>query len=213
MGTAGEAKVELIGQWASPFVKRVKWVLRMKGFEYEYVEEDVRNKSERLLSTNPVHKKVPVLVHNGKPIAVSCLWMILFKGLRLAFGPNLLKTRKVLFLKGDEQEEVVKQAIEALDALEGELNAKKFFGGDQVGLVDIVLGWATIWLGVIEEVSDVKLFDSEKHPSLACWMKNFTELSVVKEDIPPRDQLVDYFDKIRNYGPSLPPPPPPPPQE
>ncbi|KAK6926210.1 Glutathione S-transferase, N-terminal [Dillenia turbinata] len=230
MGGVGEEKVELIGFWGSPFVKRVKWVLKMKGIEYEYVEEDLRNKSERLLSLNPVSNRVPVLVHNGKPIAESLViieyieetWQhnpLLpvddpFQRATARFWAKFVEdkftevVRKVLRLKGDQQEEAVKQAIEALDVLEGELNGKKFFGGDKVGLVDIVLGWATIWVGVIEEVSNVKLFESEKHPSLACWMENFIELPMVKEDLPPlRDQLPDYLHKIRKYGPSLLPPP------
>ncbi|KAH1125086.1 hypothetical protein GLYMA_06G099000v4, partial [Glycine max] len=53
-----------------PFVLRVKWVLELKGIQYQYVE-DLGNKSAMLLQYNPVHKKLPALVHDGKPLAES----------------------------------------------------------------------------------------------------------------------------------------------
>ena len=63
-----ENKVTLHGMWANPYVKRVELALKVKGIPYEYVEEYLMNKSELLLTYNPIHKNVPILVHNGNPI-------------------------------------------------------------------------------------------------------------------------------------------------
>ncbi|CAL4923450.1 unnamed protein product [Urochloa decumbens] len=67
----GETPVRVLGLRASPFVTRVLIALKLKGVEYEFLQEQIGKKSELLLASNPVHKKVPVLLHNGKPICES----------------------------------------------------------------------------------------------------------------------------------------------
>ncbi|MED6193919.1 hypothetical protein PIB30_023759 [Stylosanthes scabra] len=72
-----EEEVVALGYWVNPNVMSVKIALLEKGVEFQYKEEkDVfedKNKSELLLNSNPIHKKVPVLIHNGKPICDSLI--------------------------------------------------------------------------------------------------------------------------------------------
>ena len=69
-----ESDVKVLGSWASPFVLRARIALHLKSVNYEYIEENLlESTSELLLKSNPVFKKVPVLIHGDKPICESLI--------------------------------------------------------------------------------------------------------------------------------------------
>ncbi|XP_059305482.1 probable glutathione S-transferase [Lycium ferocissimum] len=205
------AAVKLLGLWYSPFSNRVEWALKIKGVKYEFIEEDLQNKSPLLLESNPVHKKIPVLIHNGKPICES---MVILEYIDEAFeGPSILpkdpydraiarfwakfledKEAAVInaFLrKGEEQEKGKEEFCEMLKVLDNELKDRKFFVGDKFGFADMAANFVGLWVGVFEEGSRVVLVTREKFPNFCAWRDNY--ITQNKEYLPPRDELVAYF--------------------
>ncbi|RWW49747.1 hypothetical protein BHE74_00044074 [Ensete ventricosum] len=71
MAEGGSEGLVLLDFWVSPFGQRCRIALAEKGVEYEYREENLRDKSPLLLKSNPVHKKIPVLIDHGKPVCES----------------------------------------------------------------------------------------------------------------------------------------------
>ncbi|KAK6918087.1 Glutathione S-transferase, N-terminal [Dillenia turbinata] len=221
-------EVKLFKTWSSPYGLRAVWALKLKGIEYEAIDEDLANKSSQLLQYNPVHKKIPVLVHNGKPIAES---LVIVEYIDETWKQNPILPQdpyeramarfwakfgddKVLpsiwgwFTKqGKEQEELLQQATENLKFLEQQLEGKVFFGGEKIGLVDIALGFLANLICILEEVSGLELITKEKFPLLFGWMQNFAAIPMIKETFPPHEKMIPKYVALREkYLPPVVPP-------
>lgn len=216
-------KVKLLGYWASPFALKVHWALKLKGIEYEYQEEDLSNKSPLLLQYNPVHKKIPVLVHNGKPIAESLVILEYieetwkhnpllpedpYERAKARFWAKFVDDKCVpgifgTFAKvGVEQQKIAKEARENLKILEDELGKKRFFGDAKIGFMDVTSAWIICWAQIVEEVVDIRLIDAEEMPSLVSWFQNVLEAAPIldKKRVPDcqyATQNLSYFLRIR----------------
>ncbi|XP_043724080.1 probable glutathione S-transferase isoform X1 [Telopea speciosissima] len=208
------AEVKVFGSWGSPFSRRVELALKLKGVSYEYIEEDLSNKSPLLLKYNPIHKKIPVLLHNEKPIVESIVILEYidetWKGSSIMpedpyqraiarFWIKFIDEKfftaiwKASWNEGKEQEKGMEETWELLTILENELKGKKFFGGDNIGLVDIAASFIAFWVEVLQEVVEIKLSDEDKFPTLHKWSEEFLSCEVVKECLPPKDKLFAFF--------------------
>ena len=70
-GDKASGGLVLLNCFVSPFGNRVRIALKRKGLAYEEKPENLAAKSALLLSSNPVHAKVPVLLVGGKSVCES----------------------------------------------------------------------------------------------------------------------------------------------
>ncbi|KAK7317260.1 hypothetical protein RJT34_01332 [Clitoria ternatea] len=220
---AEQSKVILHGMWASPFAKRVELALNLKGISYEYVEEDLANKSDLLLKYNPVHKKVPVLVHNGKAIAESLVILEYidetwkdgpkllpndpYKRAQARFWVNFIQeqllqnTFLVFKTDGEAQQKAIDQVFEKLNLLENGVKTLLAEGNlgveNDVGVLDIVFCSIFGAYKVQEEVLGIKLIVAEKFPLLFSWLISIAELEAVQKATPPHERSVALLQRFR----------------
>ena len=223
---AEENRVLLYGMWASPFAKRIELALKIKGIPFEYVEEDLQNKSPELLKFNPVYKKVPVLVHNGRPICESSLILEYIEEVWNNNGPSLLPqdpykraqvrfwadfVQKQLFdgmllamkTEGEAQEKAIKEVKEKLKVLEEQglksllAEENPFVNGDELGYLDIVTLTVLGMYKIHEEFFGVKIMEEEKIPILFSWLNKLTEHPIAKEVAPPKEKVLGLLHFIR----------------
>ena len=92
---------------------------------------------------------------------------------------------------GQERQNTMKEALEMLQTVEEHgLGEKKFFNGENIGLVDLAFGSIVYWLQVIEDIVGAKLFESHKFPHLHAWIENFKQVPVIEENLPNQDELL-----------------------
>ncbi|ESQ51458.1 hypothetical protein EUTSA_v10017193mg [Eutrema salsugineum] len=213
-----EEVVKLIGSWASPFSRRVEIGLKLKGVLYEYMDEDyLVTKSPLLLQLNPIYKKVPVFVHNGKVLPESHLileyidqtWtnnpilprdpyekaMALFWAKFVDEQVTSIGLRSLV--KSEKTDVAIKEAQELITFLEKEITGNEFFGGKAIGFLDMVVGsmipfcLARAWEGM-----GIDMIPENKFPELNRWIKNLKEIKIVRECIPNKEKHIEHMMKI-----------------
>ncbi|KAI3467418.1 hypothetical protein Pfo_024081 [Paulownia fortunei] len=216
--------VKVLGAWPSPYVNRVVMALKIKSVEYEFVETNPHKKSELLIKSNPVHKKIPVLIHADKPICESLI-IVQYIDDAWTNGPSILPSdpydravarfwaayideklfpsfRQLREAQGEEAKKAVLDKIfEGLLLLEEAFincsKGKAFFGGDNVGYLDIALGCHVGWIRVTETLVGAKFLDETKTPRLVEWAERLYSDSCVKDVMLETQTLLEVFKKFQ----------------
>ncbi|KAM1591922.1 hypothetical protein FF1_035816 [Malus domestica] len=196
---------------------RLRIALAEKGIEYEYKDEDLRNKSPLLLQMNPVHKKIPVLIHNGKPVCESLIALQYIDEVWNDKAPLLPSDsylraqarfwadfvdkkiydigRKLWTTKGEEYDAAKKDFLDCIGVLEGELGDKPFFGGDTLGFVDVALIPFYSWFLVYEKFGNFSV--EAEHPKFIVWVKRCMEKESVSKSLPDQEKVYDFVALMR----------------
>lgn len=210
-------EVILLDFWPSMFGMRTRIALREKGVEFEYREEDLRNKSPLLLQMNPIHKKIPVLIHNGKSVNESIIQVQYidevwshknpllpsdpYQKAQARFWADFIDKkmydaqRKVWATKGEEQETGKKEFIEILKTLETELGDKPYFAGDDFGFVDIALIGFSTWFPAYEKYGNFSI--ESECPKLVAWAKRCLERESVAKSLPDPEKVTGFIAELR----------------
>lgn len=197
-------EVTLLNFWASPFGIRVKIALAEKEVKYEYSEQDLMNgKSDLLLQMNPVYKKIPVLVHRGKPVCESLIIVQYIDDVWRGKTPLLPSdpyeraqsmfwadfidkkvndlSRKIWTTKGEELEAAKKGFFECLKLLEGELGEKPYFGGETLGYVDIAFLPFCCGFSTYETIGNFSI--EAQCPKIIAWAKRCLQKESVAKSL------------------------------
>ncbi|XP_010475897.1 PREDICTED: glutathione S-transferase U18 [Camelina sativa] len=217
--------VKLIGSWASVFVMRARIALHLKSISYEFLQETFGSKSELLLKSNPVHKKIPVLIHADKPVCESNIIVQYIDEAWNSSGPSILPShpydkaiarfwaayiddkwfislRSILTSQGEEEKKTaIAEVEESTELLEKAFvdcsKGKPFFNGtDHIGYLDIALGSFLGWLRVVELDAGHKFLDESKTPSLSKWAERFCNDPAVKPIMPEITKLDEFARKV-----------------
>nr|XP_027120803.1 glutathione S-transferase U17-like [Coffea arabica] len=208
--------VKLLGAPASQYVNRVQFALNLKSIDYEFIPQNMREKSELLLKSNPVHKNIPVLLHGDKPICDS-LVIVQYIDEFWFDGPSILPSDpydraiarfwaayiddkwipffKELTTAKDEESKtaLVEKILEGVKLFEDVFvkasKGKCFFGGETISFLDIVLGCYLGWLKAWGIQLDVNFLDESKTPALVGWAERFSSDKAIHGIIPETEEL------------------------
>ncbi|XP_026437534.1 probable glutathione S-transferase parA [Papaver somniferum] len=138
--------------------------------------DDVEEMWKNLIVIDDVwNDKFPLLPSDPYQKATARFWVDYIDKNVYAFG------KKTWMTKGEEQEKAKKYLIETLRVLEGELGEKPYFGGENMGFLDVALVPYYSWFYSYEICGKFSIEDF--CPKLVSWAKNCMEKESVSKSL------------------------------
>ncbi|KAJ4771905.1 hypothetical protein LUZ62_056162 [Rhynchospora pubera] len=218
-------EVKLLGSSMSLVTSRVRIALNLKGVEYDFFEEREGQESNLLLESSPVYNRFPVLIHNGKPVCGSMIIVEYIDEMWTSSGSSILPAdsydcaiarfwtayvdgkfpslcRILIGFQEGDKEHALEQLVASLHLLEEAFvkcsKGKSFFGGDDIGYLDIALGSHFGWIRPTEKVTGIQLLEKEKFPHLLEWFEYYRSHHAVKEVTPTTDELLTVVEEVKS---------------
>lgn len=70
---------------------------------------------------------------------------------------------------------------------------KAYFGGDNLGYIDVVLGSYLVWIKLTESATGLRFFDETRSPGLAEWAERFSSHDAAKDVLPDGSKLMEFY--------------------
>ncbi|KAJ8768745.1 hypothetical protein K2173_023649 [Erythroxylum novogranatense] len=212
-----EDQLIVLDYWSSSYAMRVRIALEEKGIKYESKEQNLMEKSPLLVEMNPVHKMIPVLIHNGKPICESLVIVQYIDEVwnntspllpsdpygrsRARFWADFIDEKvysngkKLWREKGEKQKETKREFIEALRTLENELGEKPYFSGERIGFVDVALVPITCWFLSFQICGNFSI--EEECPKISAWTKRCMQRESVSKTLPDPQKIYGFVLQLK----------------
>ncbi|XP_061984510.1 probable glutathione S-transferase [Populus nigra] len=220
---ADEVTLMLEFQAGAPFSGRVRIALAEKGVKYDvYSEQNPRDEiTKLLLQMKPVSKQLPTLIHNGRPVCESLIivqyvddaWKgkapLLpsdpYQRAQSRFWADFIDkkvfeiTKKIWTTKGEELEGAKKDFIECLKLLEGELGDKPYFGGENLGYVDVAFVPFYCWFYAYETCGNFSI--EAECPKIIAWAKRCMQKESVSKSLEDPKKVYEFvLERRKRFG-------------
>ncbi|TVU41383.1 hypothetical protein EJB05_14892, partial [Eragrostis curvula] len=210
--------VRCVDFWCNEFGMRARIALREKRVGFEFVEEDlrVRERSDLVRRMNPVHRSIPILIHDGRPVCGSMniveyvdeAWrgetrLLPADSVERAharfwadFVDNKVYPAQTRFFtgRGEAKAAALAELLAHLRQLESVLGDKAFFGGDEFGFLDVAfVPFSAMFYGY-EQHGGVSM--EAECPRLMRWVRRCEERESVRSVLP---SGVDMYDIHKEF--------------